>query len=409
MNIAIVGAGISGLTTAYYLQNFADVTLFEKERIGGKAQTFKKEEFLFEEGVNGFLSSGIDALELAEDIGVQLIKANENSKIRYIYDDKLYKLPSKPQEFIFSDILSFSAKLRVAQEFFIKQKKDDTDESVYQFALRRFGKEFADRFMVPMVAGIYASTPQNLSLKSAFPKIYNLEKEYGGLFRGMLKLKKGGAPAGELMSCEFGISEYIEKLYDNLNIKFENREIESIDELGEFDKIILATPSYDSAKILKKYERLSQYLKEIKYNPVVVLGFNGDVEPVSFGILTTKLKTLGILFDKFIFPNRNGFRVMVGGDRFRNIVELSDDEIVKMVIDDIEKVIGKRDIKLEFIKRWEKAIPNYSLGHSKIVENIRQERIENLYLNSGAYEGVSFSDRIKYSKLLAESIKNENS
>jgi oxygen-dependent protoporphyrinogen oxidase len=409
--IAIIGGGISGLSTAYFLQDFADITIFEKDRLGGKAQSYKKDGFIFEEGVNGFLNNSPDTLELAQNIGLELIKANDNSKIRYIYDDKLYQLPSSPLQFLFSDVLSFSAKFRVFKELFIKSKDDDKDESVYDFAKRRLGKEFADKFMTSMVAGIYASTPQNTSLKAAFPKIYNLEKEYGGLFKGMMKLKKGGNPAGELMSCEYGMGDFIEKLKENTKAKFIHKEVLDIDELKDYDKVIISTPAYTASRILKKYEKLSNSLTKIEYNPVSVIGFSGEIQPISFGILTTKLRTLGILMDKYIFPNRNGFRVMMGGDRFRDVHYTSQGELEFIAKSEIFKITGVEDINIEFFKLWKNAIPNYSLGHRELVDSIRKEEkeIENIYLNSNAYDGVSFNDCISNSKKLARKIIDEDS
>jgi oxygen-dependent protoporphyrinogen oxidase len=200
MKIAIVGAGISGLTTAYYLQkNNIEVDIYEKAHIGGKAHTIKKDNFLFEEGVNGFLDNVKETIELCNELNIPTLRANQNSKIRYIYDDKLYKLPSSAKDFLFGDILPFSAKLRMFKEFFILANPQE-DESVESFTNRRLGEFFTHRFIKPMTAGIYGSTPDKLSINAAFSKIANLEKEYGGLFKGMIKKKKGGNPSGELTS-----------------------------------------------------------------------------------------------------------------------------------------------------------------------------------------------------------------
>ncbi|NPA55454.1 MAG: protoporphyrinogen oxidase [Epsilonproteobacteria bacterium] len=409
MKVAIVGAGISGLASGYYLQKMGfEVDIYEKERIGGKAYTHKQGEFLFEEGVNGFLDNVPETLELASEIGVPTLRANQNAKIRYIFDDKLYRLPSSPKDFLFGDIMPFSAKLRMFKEFFIPPQPQE-DESVASFTNRRLGEFFTKRFMTPMTAGIYASTPQSLSINAAFPKIAKLEKEYGGLFRGMLKKKKGGAPSGELTSFEFGMSEMIEKLAKNLNII--HKPINSLEELCSYDKIILATPAYESAKILKsKYPTLAAELAKIDYTPVAIVGFSGDIKPEAFGILTTQLNTLGILMDKYIFPHRGGIRAMVGGERFRGILEMSKEEIIQMTLNDIEQIIPNHNLKVEFFKLWKQAIPNYKVGHLKIVRNILDEvnKIDDLYLNSNAYRGVSFNDCIKNSKELAASIKYDN-
>lgn len=400
MKLAIVGGGISGLSLAYFLQDKYEVTIFEKEEWGGKARSVKVGDFLFEEGVNGFLDNAPDTLELCEKIGITPIKANENSKIRYVYDDKLIKLPSKPNEFLSSPILPFFAKIRVAMEYFIKPKCED--ETVEEFANRRFGKTFTRNLMTPMLAGIYASTPAKTSISAAFPKIKQMECEYGGLFRAMFKRKKGGNPSGELTSFEQGMTQFIEKLREKTKAEFVKREVKSLEELKEFDKIVLATPAYESAKLAGG--KLGELLEKIEYNPVAVVGLSGEIKPVSFGILTIEEKTLGILMDKYIFPNRNGVRVMVGGARFSEIKNLNEDEIKEIVLKDVEKITGTKP-KVEWMKIHKKAIPNYSKGHLDLVDKIEKEAEKRgLILHSNAYRGVSFNDCIKNSKKLAATL-----
>ncbi len=405
--LAIVGGGISGLSLAYYLQNDYDITVFEKEKWGGKAYTQKVDKYLLEEGVNGFLSNSPATMELCEEIGITPIKANENSKIRYIYDDKLIEIPLKPLDFLKSDILSFWGKLRVAMEFFV-EPICDREETVAQFATRRLGKEFTRRMMTPMLAGIYASTPEKTSMNAAFPKLKKIECEYGSLFKGMIKLKRGGQPSGELHSFEYGMSQFIEKLKEKTKAKFIEKEIKNIDELKDFDKVVIATPSFEAAKILRKYEKLSNLLEKIEYNPVAIVGFDYEkIEPVSFGILSVKEKTLGILMDKYIFPNRNAIRVMLGGARYPDIKDLSEEEIIEIAKNDVEKITGAKNPKFKWIKIHKEAIPNYSLGHQKLVKEIFDEtQKKGIFLHGNAYKGVSFNDCIKNSLSLAEELKN---
>jgi len=409
MKLAIVGGGISGLSLAYYLQNDFEVTVFEKEKWGGKAYTAKVGEYLMEEGVNGFLSNSPKTMELCEEIGIKPIKADDNSKIRYIYDNKLIKIPLKPLDFITSDILSWKGKLDVAMEFF-RKPVCDREETVAEFATRRLGAEFKRRMMTPMLAGIYASTPEITSMNAAFPKLKKIECEYGSLFKGMIKLKRGGQPTGELHSFEYGMSEMIEKLKEKTKAEFIEKEIKDIDELKDYDKVVIATPAYDAAQILKKYETLSSLLNKIPYNPVAIVGFDYDsISPVCFGILTLENKTLGILMDKYIFPNRNGIRVMVGGARYPDIKDMSEDEIIEIAEKDVYEVIKNANPKIKWIKMHKKAIPNYSLGHQDLVKKIMDEAKKvNVYLTGNAYYGVSFNDCIKNSCELAEKIRGKN-
>jgi len=407
--LAIVGGGISGLSLAYYLQNDYDVSVFEKDKWGGKAYTQKIRDYLMEEGVNGFLSNSPKTLELCEEIGIKPVKANENSKIRYIYDDKLIKIPLKPLDFLKSDILSFKGKLRVAMEFFV-EPICDREESVEEFAIRRLGKEFTRRMMTPMLAGIYASTPAKTSMNAAFPKLKKIECEYGSLFKGMIKLKRGGQPSGELHSFEYGMSEFIEKLKEKTKANFIKKEIKDIDELRDFDKVVIATEAFVAADILKKYEKLSSLLKRIEYNPVAIVGFDYDkIKPVCFGILTVKDRTLGVLMDKYIFPNRNGIRAMVGGARWSEVKELDEEKIIKIAKNDIEKITGAKNPKFTWVKLHKNAIPNYSLGHQKLVSDIFDEaKKAGVYLHGNAYKGVSFNDCIKNSYELAQELKGKN-
>ena len=409
MKLAIVGGGISGLSLAYYLQNDFEITVFEKEKWGGKAYTAKVGDYLMEEGVNGFLSNSPKTMELCEEIGIKPIKADDNSKIRYIYDNKLIKIPVKPFDFIKSDILSWRGKLDVAMEFF-RKPVCDKEETVAEFATRRLGAEFKRRMMTPMLAGIYASTPEITSMNAAFPKLKKIECEYGSLFKGMMKLKRGGQPTGELHSFEYGMSEMIEKLKEKTKAEFIKKEIKSIDELKDFDKVVIATPAYDAAEILGKFEKLSELLNKIPYNPVAIVGFDYEsISPVCFGILTIENKTLGILMDKYIFPNRNGIRVMVGGARYPDIKDMNEEEIIEIAEKDIYEIIKNANPKFKWVKIHKNAIPNYSLGHQKLVEEIMTEAEKNnVYLTGNAYNGVSFNDCIKNSFKLAQKIKEEN-
>jgi oxygen-dependent protoporphyrinogen oxidase len=225
----------------------------------------------------------------------------------------------------------------------------------------------------------------------------------------MIKLKRGGEPTGELHSFEYGMSEFIEKLKEKTKANFINKEIKDIDELKNFDKVVIATPAFNAAEILKKYEKLSNLLKKIEYNPVAIVGFDFDnVNPVSFGILTIKNKTLGILMDKYIFPNRNGIRVMVGGARYPEIKDMSERDIIDVALKDVYEIIKNANPKITWIKLHKNAIPNYSLGHQKLVEEIFKEaEVNNVYLSGNAYKGVSFNDCIKNSYELAQKIKGK--
>ena len=192
--IAIIGGGISGLSLAYFLYEkdpFADIVVFESDkRLGGKIWTDKSEGFLCEGGVNGFLDNRPRTLELASKVALRPLKSSDVARKRFIFSEGgLRRLPESPPAFIASGLLSVLGRLRVMAELFIPGRVKE-EETLAEFARRRLGREAYEKLIDPMASGIYAGNPETLSLRSCFPKVYDLEMKYGGLIRGMIKLQR---------------------------------------------------------------------------------------------------------------------------------------------------------------------------------------------------------------------------
>ncbi len=442
MKIAIIGGGISGLTTAFYIKRAKpewEVSVFEKDKeLGGKMKTVNIEGFLFEEGSNGFLSNKPDTLDLVEqsDCSDILLRSSDDARIRFIFTDKLYTLPESPGAFLKTPLLSLKGKLRVAMEYFIAPKKDDSDETLQSFGYRRVGQEMTDVFLDAMVAGIYASTPDKISVNAAFPAVVKLEKEYGGLFRGMLaKRKKDAGPGGVLMSFKGGVSSFIQRLskvYDidilkDITIDKIEKEGTKFRVFGEnvdmsFDKIVLSTEAFESARILGDFnQELVSRLNDIEYSPISIVGLGYDKlehDLKGFGLLSTtsaKKEILGVLWDSSIFFDRaptgkKSLRVMIGGQRNPNLAIKSDEELLKIAIDGVRETMGidkKPDIS--YVKRYERGIPNYKVGHLENVDKIFKlvKKIEGLYLSSNAYYGVGLNDCVSNSKKCAMEVVSD--
>ncbi len=442
MKIAIIGGGISGLATAFYIKQKnpeTEITLFEKEeKLGGKMMTKNIDGFLFEEGSNGFLSNKPDTLELVKQSGSEelLLRSSDKARVRFIYKNSLCQLPESPMAFIKTPLLSPLGKLRVAGEFFIGAKKDDSDETLQSFGYRRVGREMTDTFLDAMVAGIFASAPDKISVNSAFPAVVKLEQEYGGLFRGMLaKKKKEAGPGGVLMSFTGGVSSFIEKLAKSSNIeiitdcaieqlgkKNEKYTLHVGEEIKEFDRVILSTPAYESAKILKDIDaELSVMLDDIEYSPISVVGLgynklNHDLN--GFGLLTTasaKKDVLGVLWDSSIFTDRapnekKALRVMIGGQRNPNLALKSDEELAQIATKGVEETMGvANSADVVYVKRWERGIPNYRVGHLEKMDKLFKKLKEHkgLYLSSNAYFGVGLNDCVGNSKKVASEVLGE--
>ena len=442
MKKAIIGGGISGLTTAFYIKRQrpeVNITLFEKKpHLGGKMKTENVDGFLFEEGSNGFLSNKPDTLELVKDSGCEdlLLKSNDSARIRYIYKDALYRLPESPKAFLQTPLLSLSGKIRVATEYFRAPKKDDSDETLQSFGYRRVGKEMTDVFLDAMVAGIFASKPDKISVKSAFPAVVKLEKEYGGLFKGMLaKKKKEAGPGGVLMSFKGGVSSFIERLADSIDIEIKKDcFVDKVDKEDDkfvviaddskylFDKVILSTPAYTGAKLLAGFDSvLSEMLKSIEYSPISIvgLGYENLTYPLNgFGLLTTtssQKEILGVLWDSSIFDDRapkgkKSLRVMIGGQRNPELALKSDKTLEEIALRGAKETMGINNIpNVVHVKRYKRGIPNYRVGHLESMEQLfsRLKEHKGLYLSSNAYFGVGLNDCVSNSKRVANEVVNE--
>ncbi|HLO25245.1 MAG TPA: protoporphyrinogen oxidase, partial [Geobacteraceae bacterium] len=237
----VVGGGISGLATAYLLQKKAlaakielEITLLEEEpRVGGKIWSIKDEGYLCEWGPNGFLDNKPQTLELCRALaaGQQLLRSNDNARKRFICSGgMLHQLPENGPSFLKSKLISWPGKLRLAMEPFAAKPPQDVDETLAAFARRRLGDEALRKLIGPMVSGIFAGDPETMSLKSCFPRIAELEREYGGLIWAMLKLAKqkkkeiaagkavasAAGPGGILTSFRSGLQTLTDILADRL-------------------------------------------------------------------------------------------------------------------------------------------------------------------------------------------------
>ncbi len=447
LDCIILGAGISGLSTAYYLKKMGirNVAVLEKNTIGGKIGTIKEGGFIVEKGPNGFLDNKPFALELIKELELEkeLYPSSNEAKHRFLLiDGRLVEIPLTPKDFVSSSILSLWAKVEVLKEPFVKRFLPFLDPSVGEFCEKRLGYEIVQKLIDPMVAGIYGGKASQLSMKSSFPLLWELEQRYGSLMRAAFQLKrkgklKGGpaGPGGRLVSLKNGLSTLIDELFQRLKSDFlfiECCKIKNVRLLpGNFlvetknlvllsKSLVMATPAHDAAYLLEDYP-VKDVLLSVPYVPmaVVALGYRREKikHPLSgFGFLVPERenrKILGCLWDSQIFPNRAPkgyelFRVMIGGARSPELARLSINEIVDIAVDELSEILNIEGVP-DFIKvfKYEKAIPQYTVGHAKRLEAIESFLVKfpGLFFNSNAYKGVALNDCVGNSKIVASKVK----
>jgi oxygen-dependent protoporphyrinogen oxidase len=451
LKISIVGAGISGLATAQAVlarKPDADIIIYEADRrVGGKVWTeISPEGYLCEGGVNGFLNKIPRTLELCEEVGVKPVSADPAAEKRYVFSHgELHKLPEKPPEFLASRLLSVPGRLRVMYELFAGGT-DNPDETLAEFGTRRLGREAFERLIDPMASGVFAGDATKMSVKSCFPRIKEIEAEYGSLLRGLIKLQMkarkegrkdtpGPGPGGRLTSFSNGMSALTDTLASMLGSRIRtaspvagisrNNEMYTLhmadgaDE--ESDVLILAVPAFVQAGILKEYEpELTGLLGGIEYPAlsVVCLGYREDrIAPYldGFGFLVPsgeQRSILGTIIDSNVFPGRAPeghalFRTMVGGARTPQFAELADDQLLDRVRADLKDITGlAAEPEFTRIFRHEKAIPQYLVGHAARLEAVDRvlEKHPGLVLTGNAFRGVSLNDCVVNAWKTAESL-----
>lgn len=449
MKISIVGAGISGLATAQALLSrnpAADITLFEAgRRVGGKVWTETSPEgYLCEGGVNGFLDKIPRTLELCKEAGVMPLRANTAAQKRYVYSrGQLHKLPEKPPEFLKSRLLSVRGRTRVILEI-LAGGTSNPDETLGQFATRRLGREAYERLIDPMASGVFAGDASRLSLKSCFPRIHEIESEYGSLIRGLIRLQAkakregkkntpGPGPGGTLTSFMGGMGVLTDRLAEQLGsrIRLETA-VTGIDRDGkhyqlqlgnghvhECDLLILASPAYAQAQMLEALDtELAGLLDGIPYPALSVCCFGYRKERIGkvldgFGFLIPSKEQraiLGTIVDSNVFDGRAPegtvlLRTMVGGARSAELALLPDDQLTGKVQADLKDILGI-GAEPDFIRifRHDKAIPQYLVGHSARLQAIedRLQRHPGLVLTGNAFKGVSLNDCVVNAQKIAQ-------
>ena len=446
--VAIIGAGISGLSVAYAIEQEAQaaglavstVVLEKKERTGGKVLSLQEEGFLCEWGPNGFLDSKPMTLELCDKLGIRerLLRSDDNARKRFIYSGaELHRLPENGPSFLKSKLISWPGKVRLAGELLVPAATSDSDETLADFGRRRLGAEALDKLIAPMVSGIFAGDPETMSLKSCFPRIYQLEREYGGLLKAMIKMAKkkreerkagkvvasAAGPGGVLTSFTGGIQELTDRTAAALAgevrtgagvvaivKKADGFELKLADG-GSVDAeiVVSAAPAHALAGMVEELDGgMSEILRAIPYAPMNVVCFGYERDRIArdldgFGYLIPKKEgksILGTLWDSSIFPNRAPagkvlLRSMMGGATNPGAIALSEEEVKSRVMADLKEIMGITAAP-DFVRifRHEQAIPQYTVGHGRRLAALdeRLAAFPGLVFTGNSFYGVGLND-----------------
>lgn len=450
----MIGAGFSGLSLAYRLSSRLpniDLTILESNsRPGGKVWTERDRGFIVEHGPNGFLDSKPATLQLCRDLGLgdELIAASESSrKNRFLFwNERLQQLPSGPFGLLTTRLLSWRGKMDLLLELVRKGQVPAHDESVASFFRRRLGREAAAVLGDALVTGIHGGDPELLSLAAAFPRAAEMEAQHGSVIRGFLKsaakrrrdaVARGEPPpkTGRMWSFPGGLRRMVEVLAEKLPkpplYGVEVRRIErtasgwlvhgSGSDAWPADIVVLACPAYKQAELVADLDpALATLLAGIAYNriAVVAVGYRSTEVPRvpdGFGYIApqhTRRDLLGVQWCSAIYPGRAPegcvlWRALCGGWNRADVVDWDDARLLAAVRHELRLALQvTAEPIFHRIVRWERAIPQYHVGHRERVA--RAEALAaahpGLVLAGNALHGVALNDCAERADLIARSL-----
>tara|TARA_S200000501_G_scaffold372949_1_gene419077 strand:+ start:1379 stop:2695 length:1317 start_codon:yes stop_codon:yes gene_type:complete len=429
--VGIIGGGICGLSAALALkENRINFKLFESsENIGGAFKTIHDFDCILEHGPNSINSSNDDLKKIINFLNLEdeCLYANILSKNRFIVKNKkIIPIPLSFKDFIKTKLFSTRAKLRLFKEPFIKSKSLN-NESLNDFILRRFGKEILDYAVNPFVKGIYAGDPKRLSAKSSFPKLIRIEKEYGSILNGMIKMKKNEKKSSaRIFTFKNGMHTLPKEIEKHIksSIKY-NSPVNQISKTSsgnwliygeEFTDVIFTQPSYRFNNFRAPFD--VSVFKQIYCPPITTVNLLYKKNQIThdldgFGLLIPeceKMFILGVLFPSVIFKNRSPenlilLTVYVGGSNHPDRALLSKEELIRKIELDLKVLIGLDGTSLKdshYI--WNQAIPQYDLNIDKVHKRI--EELENL--NKGIYFSGNYRSGISIPNAISSGYNTAN-
>ena len=460
--IIIIGGGIAGLATAFRIQREIEtgadlecILLEGSDRFGGKISTEKSDGFVIERGPDSFISQKPAAIQLCKQLGLEdrLTGTNPGAPSTFVYtggklvtmpDGLSLMIPTKFLPFAFTPLFSIPGKIRMACDLLIPRKEGDADESLASFVRRRMGEEALSKMAEPMLAGIYASDPEKMSITSTFPMFVETERKYRSLILGMLARKKamllnaGKRPPTSyslFMTLKEGLGEMVDAIIKKSpDVQFKSgAKVASLEKNQEgwhvkledgwerqADAVILATPGAITAKILQPIAPESaELLNSIHYvsTATVTLGYKKEGFSHSldgFGFVVPKAEGRSILactWTSSKFPHRapEGYvmlRCYLGGALQEEIAEKDTETLETLVRNDLEKIMGIKETPV-FCKVFQnhKSNVQYHVNHSERIDSVMEDlkKFPGLFLAGSAYRGIGIPDCIQNGNQAAES------
>jgi oxygen-dependent protoporphyrinogen oxidase len=448
----IIGGGISGLSTAYYLAKAgAPSTILEsRPRLGGVIQTESVDGCTIEAGPDSFLSVKPAAMELIRELGLEadVIGSNDHLRVTFVRkngrlvplpDGLMMMVPTKILPLITTSLISIGTKIRMGMELLRAPKVRAEDESVADFVREHYGQEAVDYLAEPLLSGIYGGDPRQLSVTAVLPRFVELASKYGSLTRGVLAMRAQapkGQPSAPLFRTLKGglgqmtgaVEKFIQAKTSVVSGRAETMErtatgyrIRIGGEWLEADRVVVACEAHSAGPLITALDsRLGELLGGVPYSSSMTVALGYDAAdfaqlPVGFGFLVPKKERRRLVACTWVgtkFPNRvpEGkvvARCFLGGMEDAGVLNESDETITAAVIDELRDIAGVTTRpRFTRIFRWPKSMAQYTVGHPTRLAEVesRVAALPGLYVAGNAYQGIGIPDCIRMGKAAAERI-----
>jgi protoporphyrinogen/coproporphyrinogen III oxidase len=450
-SVAIIGGGISGLSTAYYLSKAAlNCTVIEaRPRLGGVIQTEHIENCVVEAGPDSFLAAKPHATDLIRELGMesQVIGSNDHQRKTFIRrrgrmvelpDGVQMLVPTKILPMAMSPLVSWPTKLRMGLEWFRRpHATPERDRSVAEFVAEHYGQEAVDYLAEPLLAGIYGGDPAQLSISSVLGRFVELERKYGSLTRGVLaeRPRVTGPRAPLFRTLRGGLGSLVEAVTNALasHARFLHRPVETVERTSagfrlrvaghwlDADHVVLACEAHQASRLTTAVDaRLSDLLGSVPYSSsmTVALGFKREAvrdQMPGFGFLVPKRERKKLLACTWVgnkFSDRVPeslalLRCFLGGVGGEAVLAESDDAIITAVREELADIAAvSAEPVFSRVFRWPRSMAQYTVGHGGRLQELeaRVESIPGLLVAGNAYHGIGVPDCIRMGKQAAAKI-----
>ena len=445
--VAVVGAGIGGLTAAHAIRRHAaarrtplDLDVFEaSDHTGGQLQSFAEDGYLVEWAANAFRTGVGASRDLIERLGMtgERVDASPDANRRYVFHGgRLHQLPAGPASLLGFAPLSLRGRWRVFAEPFLARRVAH-EESVHDYASRHIGSEAAEVLLGTLVRGVYGGDARRLSVDAAFPVMRTMEREHRSLvIAGIMGAKQRKAEGKATWSLRAGLGSLLRRIADDLGASLRTgtpaqaltrgRDGRFVlraggDERSPYDAVVLALPPRAAAPLLSAVDEVAAAeVAAIEAAPIamVALAFPRSAflsPPDGYGFLVApgeSLDILGALFESNIFPGRAPeghvlVRVIMGGARRDDVIARSDDELVTAAGHALDQALGlTAPAARTWIYRQEGAIPQYLMGHGERVRRIEERlaALPGLELAGNAYRGIAVGAIVEDAETIASRV-----